>query len=393
MTHPKTAAVIGGGIAGAAAALAMHKAGIAPVIYEAYPQTADSTGVFLTVQTNGIDALRVLDADKPVLHGGIPTPEMTLRSGTGKWLGVMSTGSPLSDGTVGHTVARADVYQALQELVRARGIPLEHGKRLVTATDTGDSVHAQFADGSTATADILVGCDGVHSTVRKLIDTHALPTRYEGLLTTGGYASGISVNEPVGHYEMIFGRRAFFGYLPALDGRVWWFANLPQQSEPTKEQLRVSTEQQRRQVLLDAFAADAGPACRLIEASPTVAPFSAVHTVAKLRRWHRGRMVIIGDAAHAPSPTSGQGASLSVEDAVLLAIYLRNLNLSAAYIEFEKTRRKRVEPIVAAAARMNRSKAASPIGCAIRDAVMPTILRMAANNKTYKQIFDYHIDW
>lgn len=393
MARPKNAAVIGGGIAGTAVALALHKAGIAPVVYEAYPHTADSAGVFLTIATNGIDALRVIDADKPVLHCGFPTPAMTLRSGTGKLLGVNRTGSSLPDGTVSHTVTRADVYQALQELAQARGIPVEHGKRLVTAVDTGTGVHAQFADGSTATADILVGCDGVHSTVRKLIDTHAPAPRYEGLLTTGGYSSGVPLDASPEHYEMIFGRRAFFGYAPAPDGRVWWFVNLPWQAEPTKEELRAITEKQRRQMILEAFADDTGPARQLIEAAPEVAPFSPIHTMPKLRRWHRGRMIIIGDAAHAPSPTSGQGASLSIEDAVLLAIHLRNPNLSAAYIEFEKSRRKRVEPIVTAAARINRGKAAGPIGRVIRDAVLPAVLRMAADSKAQKRQFEYHIDW
>jgi 2-polyprenyl-6-methoxyphenol hydroxylase-like FAD-dependent oxidoreductase len=193
---------------------------------------------------------------------------------------------------------------------------------------------------------------------------------------------------------MIFGKRAFFGSAVASDGRVWWFANLPWQPEPPHSELRALTQDERRRLLADAFADDAGPGCALIDASPEIAPFNAIHTLPRLRSWHRGRMVVIGDAAHAPSPTSGQGASLSAEDAVLLALCLRDAPEPAtAFSRFEALRRKRVEPIVRWAARFNRSKAAGPVGRAIRDAMLPAGLRMAVGSKAQRQIFDYHLDW
>ena len=94
MTHTRTALVIGGGIAGPATAMALQKAGIDPVVYEAHPTGADGIGVFLTLGSNGVDALRVLGADKPAVAAGFPTPGITLRSGTGKHLGVSRTGTP-----------------------------------------------------------------------------------------------------------------------------------------------------------------------------------------------------------------------------------------------------------------------------------------------------------
>jgi FAD-dependent urate hydroxylase len=193
---------------------------------------------------------------------------------------------------------------------------------------------------------------------------------------------------------MIFGKRAFFGYAAAPDGRVWWFANLPWQPEPPHSELRAITQDERRRLLLNAFTGDAGPACALIEASPEIGPFSAIHTLSRLRYWHRGRMVVIGDAAHAPSPTSGQGASLSVEDAVLLALCLRDIpEPDTAFSRFEALRRQRVEPIVRWAARFNSSKAAGPVGRVFRDALLPAALRMAAGYKAQRQIFDYPLDW
>ena len=392
MNRTTTAAIIGGGVAGAAAALALRKAGIEPVIYEAYPDNADGVGVFLTIATNGIDALRVLGADGPVLERGFPTPAITLRSGTGKRLGATATGVPLPDGTVSHTLTRGDLYSALQEQARAQGIAIEHGKRLVDAVADIDGVRATFDDGTTARADILIGCDGVHSTVRGLIDPRAVPPRYEGLLTTGGYTKGVAVDAEPGSYDMIFGKRGFFGYAPAPDGRGWWFANVPR-SQPQHGRLD-HTEEDRRILLLELFADDAGPACALIEAAPQVAPLLPVHTLPRLARWHRGRMIVIGDAAHAPSPTSGQGASLSIEDAVLLAMCLRDADdPEVAFNRFVAARRERVERIVKWAARFNRSKAAGPVGRVIRDALLPPMLRMTAGSQAMRQSFDYHLDW
>lgn len=145
--------------------------------------------------------------------------------------------------------------------------------------------------------------------------------------------------------------------------------------------------------LLDLFAGDAGPAIDLIEATQEVLPLSPIHTIAQLPHWHRGRMIVIGDAAHAPSPTSGQGAALSIEDAVVLAQCLRDLPGSEAFARFEQARRPRAERIIKWAARINSNKVAGPVGRVVRDAVLPTVLKLTADSKALHQNFDHHIDW
>ena len=209
-----TARIIGGGVAGAATALALHTAGLEATIHEARPGPEDG-GVFLTLASNGIDALRTLGADAPVLAAGFPTPAIMLRSGTGKRLGAVRTGGTLPDGTVSHTLMRADLHRALLDQVHARGIPVEYGTKL-TALDRGD-------------ADVLIGADGVHSTVRRLLDPKARGAVHAGLLNVGGVARGVAVDATPGTYEMVFGRRAFFGYVvpPGATHEVWWFANVP----------------------------------------------------------------------------------------------------------------------------------------------------------------------
>lgn len=209
MSSTRNALVIGGGIAGPTAAMALQKAGVEAVVYEAYPTAADRVGAFLTLASNGVDALGAIAADQPVVAAGFPTPWITMRSGTGKRLGESPLGNTLPDGTASHTMRRADLCRALHDQAISRGVRIEFDRRLVAAEDTGDGVRATFADGSVATGDVLIGCDGVRSTVRAIIDPRAPAPKYAGLLGTGGYASGVRMDTAPGTYEMIFGKRAF----------------------------------------------------------------------------------------------------------------------------------------------------------------------------------------
>lgn len=394
MTQPRTALVIGGGIAGPATAIALQKAGIQPTVFEARPEGADGRGIMLTLAVNGIDALRAIGADARAEAVGFATPGITLRTHTGKQLGTTSTGGTLSDGTTGRTIQREGLYRALHDEALSRGITVQRGKRLVSANETRNGVRAEFADGTQEVADILIGADGIHSTVRGIIDpTAPLPT-YSGLLTTGGYARGVAVSAPPGSYEMIFGKRAFFGYATAPDGEVWWFVNIPRQREPQRgESESISSEEWRRE-FADIYSDDAGPALELIAATDEFAPMTAIHTLPSLPRWHSHRMLVLGDAAHAPSPTSGQGASLSIEDAVVLATSFRDFDdHAAAFAAFESIRRPRVEKIVRAAARINNTKAPGTFGRMMRDALLPVVLRATAGTKSVREIFEHHVEW
>ena len=242
----------------------------------------------------------------------------------------------------------------------------------------------------------MIGADGVHSAVRKLIDPNAPGPTYTGLVNLGGYTRGVDVDAERGSYIMIFGKRAFFGYALAPSGEVWWFANVPQADEPARGEVEAIPAREWQRRLAELFAGDAGPATRLAQASDTadIMRASPVHSVPHLRLWHTDRLIVIGDAAHAPTPSSGQGASLAIEDAVVLAKCLRDLtDPQEAFVRFEALRRPRVERIIKQAARVNSSKAAGPVARMFRDATLPILLKMFANSKQVNRSYDYHIDW
>jgi len=390
--------IVGGGIAGPAAAMALSKAGIDSAVYEAHPGFAEGVGAFLTVAVNGVDALRTLGAERSAIAAGFPTTAIITWSGTGKRLGAAAVSMTLADGTTGYTLKRADLYQALHDQAARRGIPIEHGKRLASAESISGGVRARFTDGTDATGDILIGCDGIYSTVRAIIDPDAPAPQYAGFINLGGYVRGVRVSADPGTYHMIFGKRAFFGYALAPDGEVWWFANVPEPAEPARGSLADISTNQWRQRLTSLFADDVGPATRLIQATAHDLTSSPVHTMPHLPTWHTDRMIVIGDAAHAPSPTSGQGASLAIEDAVQLAKCLRDLPTPGqAFATFEQLRRPRAEKIIKQAARINNNKAATGAARVFRDLTMPVMMpayvRFIANGKPGQQIYGHHIDW
>lgn len=383
------ALIIGSGIAGPATALAFAKAGVEAQIFEKHPRAADEAGVFFTLGSNGLDALDTIDLQEAALARGFATPAIELRSGTGKALGVNRIGTARPDGIISQTMRRADLYGVLRDGVVAEGIPISYGRELVSATDTGESVVATFSDGTTAEGDVLVGCDGVHSATRRLVDPDAPAPASAGLINYGGYTSGIHLDTEPGTFRMIFGERAFFGYAKAPDQTAWWFANEPTAvpSFPRRSDAEI------RQHLVDLFRDDAGPAAELIAAAHDLARPTLTHILPHLPRWHRGRMIVIGDAAHAPSPSSGQGASLSIEDALVLAQCVRDLGTTPTALKrFEALRRPRVERIVKSAARINSNKAATGLARRMRDLMLPMVLKLSGTN-AMESIYGHRIDW
>ncbi|ONI80286.1 monooxygenase [Saccharothrix sp. ALI-22-I] len=382
------ATVIGGGIGGPVAAMALRKAGIEATVHERYDYTADGSGGALSIAPNGLQALDVVGLADAVRDVGTPMTAMALQSWTGKTLGQFGSEPPQL------LVWRYDLYRVLREEAVRRGVTIEHGKELVDAVDHGSHVTAHFADGSEVDSDLLIGADGIRSTVRRIIDPDAPAPRYAGLLGFGARMARTGEPSTDGAMRLVSGKRAFFGYQIHDDGSGGWFANLPHKTPMTTAEARATGPEQWLDVLATAFAPDRTPAARMIAATDPAALIvtGGLEDVPSVPTWSRGRMVLVGDAAHATSPSSGQGASLAFESAVQLARCLRDLPYGEAFRTYESMRRVRVERIIAQAARTNRNKAAGPIGRVLRDVMMPLAFKFVDPAKFTWQ-FDHRIEW
>lgn len=386
--------IAGGGIAGSVAAMALQQAGIDVTIYESHPRTEVEVGSYFTISPNGLDALDAIGALHLVKRDGLPTRRNVLWDAKGRRLGTPGLGAQLPDGTVAQTLKRARLTNALLDEAIRRGIRVEFGRRLVDSTvGTSGAVTATFEDGSHATGDLLVGADGIHSTMRRLIDPTAPTGRFVGLTNFGGVTRGASVEVEGEAWHMIFGHRAFFGYYAAPNGDVVWFVNWPREAIERDERAATSHAAWRER-LIDLFVDDAGPAIDLIRAGELELAADNTFDLGLVPVWHRGPMVIIGDAAHAPSPTSGQGASMAAEDGVILAKALRDLpSIPEALAAYEQQRRRRVEKIVAFGARGSSAKVPGRVGRVLRDLVLRLVFRFLVNERSMAWQFDHRVEW
>ncbi|GLX97326.1 NAD(P)/FAD-dependent oxidoreductase [Herbidospora sp. NBRC 101105] len=377
----KDALIIGGGIAGPVTAMALRKAGLGVRLFEAYDRGSDGVGAFLTLARNGLEALKVLDLHDLVAHLGMDTPEGVMVNAKGRELAVIPQPS--------RTLRRGDLYRALRDEAVRRGVSVEYGKRLTDAASVGGGVQARFEDGTTADGALLIGADGLWSRTRTIIDPAAPRPRHLGLLNTGGFAEGVRVPGRPGVSHFVFGRRCFFGYLVHPDGGVWWFANPASPKEPTAADLAAVTPS----ALMELFRDDAGPMRDIIAATPHVMPAWNTYDLPTVPNWSNSRMVIVGDAAHATSPSSGQGASMAIEDAVVLARCLRDHDVHDAFAVYERLRRARVERIVAQGKRNGDGKAPGPVGAYLRDLFLPVVLRQVAKRGSLSWMYDHRIAW
>ncbi|WP_369360460.1 FAD-dependent monooxygenase [Streptomyces sp. cg2] len=354
----RTALVVGGGVAGPVAALALRKAGIAATVYEAYPTASDGIGAWLGLAPNGLAALATVGADAAVRAVGQPVPGSVMADGAGNHL-TRFDGFPELPATM--TMPRDRLFRALTDHALAEGIPFTYGKRLVGAEETADGVTAHFADGTSATADLLIGADGIRSTVRTVIDPQAPAPEYGGVLSFGGYAapdSEIEIECEPGTMYFTFGR-AFMGYWRGPDGRLIWFGGLPADVPPSRRELARVSGAEWLDKLRDLYAGHVPGEWMLRHTDPdSLMAVGQMERMPSVPRWHRGRMVLVGDAVHAPSSSSGQGASLAMESAVELARCLRDLPTHGeAFAAYEALRRPRVEAIGLNAAAVNKVKA------------------------------------
>lgn len=384
-----TALIIGAGIAGPAVAMALQKAGVDSVVYEAYPTGADDAGAFLTVAANGLDALRAIDAHQLITDNAFPATSVELLSASGKRLGELRLDGH-SGGRLGpRTLKRARLYRLLRDEAVARGITIQYGKRLADATTSpAGSVVASFTDGTRTTGDLLIGADGIHSVTRTLIDPTAPRPRYTGQNTVCGYTRA-PVDAAADSYRMIYGKRAFFGYTTAPDGETWWFANVPGTELPRPA---ATTPEQWRRRLVALFARDNSPAAQIVAATDDIVGSNA-YDIPSTPRWYDRSMVIVGDAAHATAPNAAQGASMALEDAVVLACCLRDLpNTRDAFAAYDQLRRERVERVVAISARMASTKMPGAVKRLLRNVITPRKLTKRRPSSS-DWLHQHHIDW
>lgn len=307
--------ILGGGIAGLSAALALHKKGYSPRVYERRAAPA-TMGAGVTLWPNASFVLEELGLLQDIeAIGGRPLT-MRRQDADGNALGGLDIG--LLDRTMGYptyTVLRRHLQEVLLDHAARARIPVEFGHQAVAIElDAHGRAIAQFDNGASIRPDLLIGADGRMSSVaRKLVAGDNTPV-YQGFVNWIGVAQGQDALVDDSAIQDFWGAGVRFGCVPIRPDLVYWAAA---QARPVTEAIP-STDM--RKEAEELFAGWPEPVAHIIRATPANAiRLIAVHDLEPLHTWSRANVLLIGDAAHAPLPTSGQGACQALEDAWHLA--------------------------------------------------------------------------
>lgn len=332
--------VVGGGIGGLIAANALLGVGCRVRVYERQPGVRE-VGAGLAITPNGMVPLGSLGLRTPVEQAGTIIKDTAIVTSAGRRLSHF----PMADvaerlGSSSVTLHRAALLGAFHDGFGAG--PIEVGKRFVRYEQNASQVTAHFEDGSSATGDLLVGADGVHSSVRTQM-LGERPTRDSGYVCYRGVTE-----EPFEHSELrrgrlieIWGRGTRMGASHIAEGRVhWWFAeNLPPGALPPQSSWK------ERLLQLTADWAPPGPQI-LMATDSSAFLCNRIQDRLPDARWTEGRATLLGDAAHPMAPDLGQGANQAIEDAFSLAASLKRASsVPEALDRYERLRRPRTAKI------------------------------------------------
>jgi 2-polyprenyl-6-methoxyphenol hydroxylase-like FAD-dependent oxidoreductase len=356
------ALIIGGGIGGLCAAIALRQAGIDVTVFERVTQMHE-VGAGLTLWTNAVRALQKLGLADALQAIGTSCTRATIYS----WQGKILSETPVDELLRKFPVASLGVHRADLQAVLLSALGkdvVQLGAQCTGFTQNETGVCASFSDGKEAWGDILIGADGIHSVIRSQLFAQAKP-RYAGYTAWRGVTS-FQV-ERTGEAFETWGSGKRFGFVPLNQGRVYWFAtcNTPQGS--------ADATTGRKGELLDLFRGWHEPIEALIEATEESAILhNDIYDQKPLHRWGEGRITLLGDAAHPMTPNMGQGACQAIEDAVVLAACLHNTSdREVALRAYEEERMKRTATIVKRSRAIGQvAQWENPLACSIRNALL-----------------------
>ena len=387
------AIIIGGGPAGLATALRLRQiTNISCRIYELRAQPTTLGGA-VGIPGNGLRLMSRLGVYDALASRGNSQSEMTARAANGSILGRRDVAAGPDRETQGYMrIKRTDLMNVMLSAAEEAEISVTYNKQIIRIEEEKDKVTATFSDGTTDTADILLGCDGIHSSVRQLYVDPLQEPEYSGIASTFTIVPASSLSPPT--VEQIKGMNAtitkegMFLTVPCTATRdeiMWGFSQ--EVSLPAADDIRDGWEVHAKEEVkgfkdkmlhyLEDTRGEWGIAMReLIETSPTV-KFYPVYRLPLGGSWYKGRCLLIGDAAHAMQPHAGQGVSMAAEDAFLLARLLRDegRTLETVFRRFDEIRRPRVTEMYKIAARnVDMRQKTGSLGLAVKQFAIRTYM-------------------
>lgn len=342
MTGVQRVLVVGGGIGGLSTTIALRQAGFDVDLVEKNPAW-DVYGVGIIQPGNALRALDELGLARDAVAQGHPMMGDTTWTGDGSVLIADHDWPPLVEGLPpGNGITRPRLHRIFQTHTLDSGADIRTGVTFTSLHDDGDRVSVNFTDGESRSYDLVVGADGLHSQVRETVFGAQLKAKYTGQVC---WRYNLPRIEGLDKIWVYIGETGTAGFVPLASDLMYMLTiEKPPQGSPIRLE-----EEGLAAVYRERLAQFAGPVAehRELIVDDEAVVYRPVENVLVPPPWFRGRVVLIGDAAHATSPHCGQGAAQAIEDAIVLRQELsRDQSLQAALEAYMERRYERCRMIV-----------------------------------------------
>jgi FAD-dependent urate hydroxylase len=335
------AIIIGAGMGGLTAGIALQQAGYTVEIYDRVKQLQPA-GAGISLWSNGVKVLNRLGLSQAIAQVGGRMDRMAYYSSTHELLTDFSL-QPLFDqvGQCPYPVTRTELQQLLLDAVETEAVKLN--AQCLKVEQDERSVTAFFANGHQTTGDVLIAADGTHSVLRNYVLGYAIERQYLGYVNWNGLVPISPDLGPANRWTLFVGESKRVAMMPVGGDRFYFFFDVPL-PKGTMSQPEIYQEE-----LSSFFKGWASPVQTLIQRlNPMQTNRVEIHDINPLPKLVRGRVALLGDAAHSTAPDLGQGGCQALEDAIVLANYLKTTNRSVedALQRYEAARLDRVAEII-----------------------------------------------
>lgn len=334
--------IIGAGMAGLTTGIALKKFGHQVTIYEQAEQILP-VGAAISLWSNGVKCLNYLGLTEQVEKLGGKMDNLAYIDGlTGDVMTQFSLYPLIEEvGQRPYPVSRAELQNMLMDEFGREDIHL--AKKMISFVEEGERVKIQFADGSEIESDLLVGADGTHSITRAYVLGEQVERRYAGYVNWNGLVDISDDYAAADQWTTFVGEGKRVSLMPVANNRFYFFFDVP---------LAVGLENDRSQykaLFKQYFKGWCEPVQKLIDAVDVQKTNRVeIHDIEPFADFYKGRVVIVGDAAHSTTPDIGQGGCQAMEDAIYLArsLQINTLGLQDSLRRYQNKRNERANELV-----------------------------------------------
>ena len=334
--------IIGAGIGGLTTGIALKKFGHQVTIYEQAEHILPM-GAAISLWSNGVKCLNYLGLTDQIAKLGGQMDHLAYMDGlTGEVMTQFSLHPLIEEvGQRPYPVSRSDLQNMLMDEFGRDNIHL--GKKMLSFKQAKEVVTVQFADGTQVQTELLVGADGTHSSTRAYVLGEQIERRYAGYVNWNGLVEISEEYAPADQWTTYVGEGKRVSLMPVADHRFYFFFDVP---------LAVGLENNRghyKSLLKEYFAGWCPQVQKLIDhINEQKTNRVEIHDIEPFAQYYKGRVVIVGDAAHSTTPDIGQGGCQAMEDAIYLsrALQINTLGLEDSLKRYQNKRNERANELV-----------------------------------------------